>query len=75
MMNKLLFLTFLVFLTGCINFTIEPKVEATKHWENHYFNVEDFKKSTQNIELSEGESIWVLSNTTLSRLLKNVKDR
>lgn len=55
-------------LCGCIS---NVNVEPTKPWENHYFTVEDFKKSTRNISLDENESIWVLSNTTLSRLLKN----
>ncbi len=69
-------ITFLIFslvFFGCISY--EPKVETTKHWENHYFTTNDFYNATTNISLENGESIWVLSNSTLSRLLKNVKDK
>ena len=56
-------------LTGCL--TTEPKVESTKPWENHYMTVEEFYEQTKDITLDKDESIWVLSNHTLNRLLKN----
>lgn len=67
------FLTFSLLFLGCS--TYEPKVETTKRWENHYFTTNDFYKATSDITLEKGESIWVLSNSTLSRLLKNIKDK
>ena len=34
----------------------------------------DFYKATSNMQLEEGESVWVLGNRTLKRVLKNVKE-
>lgn len=56
-------------LCGCM--TKEPQIESTKQWENHYFTVEQFKNGTKDILLDKDETIWVLSNTTLNRLLQN----
>lgn len=61
----------LLFLSGCIQFT--PEVQTTKSWENHYKNTDDFYENTKNITLEKGESIWVLSNSSLSRLLKQIR--
>lgn len=63
----------LLFFTGCI--TVENKIECkpTEPWENHYFSVEEFKEKTQDIQLKDGQSIWVLSNETLKRVLKDIK--
>jgi hypothetical protein len=73
-MNKIIsFLIILISLCGCISY--EPKVETIKTWENHYFTTNDFYKATENIKLEKGESIWVLSNSTLSRLLRNIKEK
>lgn len=58
-------------LSGCI--TQSPNVESTKPWEGHYFTVEEFKEKTSSIELDEGESIWVIDNHTMHRLLKNTR--
>jgi hypothetical protein len=60
-------------LTGCINTT--PNIHTTKNWENHYMNVEDFHNKTKDIKLEKGESIWVLSNSSLSRLLKDLRKK
>ena len=72
-MSKLLFFTLcLSTLIGCTTI-IEPTIESTKTWEQHYKSVEEFKKGTQNIALDDDETIWVMSNKTLKRLLINVK--
>lgn len=60
---------FVMLLVGCK--TAEPTVETTKCWEGHYYNTNDFVTATKQIELGPKESIWVLSNRTLSRLLQN----
>ncbi len=73
MKETITFLVFSLVFLGCTSY--EPKVEATKQWENHYFTTNDFYNATTNISLEKGESIWVLSNSTLSRLLKNIKDK
>lgn len=59
-------------LSGCM--TEEPTIQATKPWESHYMNERDFLEGTRNIRLERNESIWVLSNATLSRLIKDLKD-
>lgn len=55
-------------LIGC---TTQPKIESTKQWEGHYMTVSDFQKNTIDIQLDKDESIWIMSNYTLNRLLKN----
>ena len=57
-------------LSGCLTQQI-PIVEPTKQWEDHYMTTEAFYEGTKNMQLSDGESVWVLSNKTLARLLKN----
>lgn len=67
MKKAILFLSVLS-LCGCVT---EVSVETTKRWEGHYFNTNDLINATKDIDLDKGESIWVLNNTTLKRLLKN----
>lgn len=67
MRKTIAFLSILT-LCGCVT---EVNVETTKQWEGHYFSTNDFVNATKNINLDKGESIWVLNNTTLKRLLKN----
>ena len=69
-MKKFLIAIFLLMtLCGCIT---EPKLEATKPWEDHYYTVEYLKKKIDTIQLDKDESIWMMSNHTLNRLLKNI---
>ena len=56
--------------TGCMT-AKEPVVETTKSWENHYYSVEQFQNGTKDMKLEKSESVWVISNRTLSRVLKN----
>lgn len=37
-------------------------------------NERDFLEGTRNIKLGRNESIWVLSNATLSRMIKDLKN-
>ena len=55
-------------LVGCIT---EPKVETTEPWEGHYYSFDELKSKIEGQQLEEKQSIWLLSNTTLKRLLKN----
>jgi hypothetical protein len=71
-LKSLIFICIII-LTGCINTT--PDIHTTKNWENHYMNVEDFHNKTKDIKLEKGESIWVLSNSSLSRLLKDLRKK
>lgn len=59
-----------VALLGCMT---EPKLEATKPWENHYYTVDQLKQAVESMQLEENESVWMMSNHTLNRLLKNVR--
>lgn len=66
---RIILLAICALICGCM--TTTPVVQSTKSWENHYMTVTAFEAGTTNIVLDKNESIWVLSNTTLSRLLKN----
>lgn len=59
-------------LTGCTTI-VEPTIESTKSWEQHYKSVDEFKNGTKDIVLDDDETIWVMSNKTLKRLLINLK--
>ena len=70
MIKNILIATILVSFSGCIT-PNEPIVETTKPWENHYYSVEQFQTGTKDMKLEKGESVWVISNRTLSRVFKN----
>lgn len=67
-----MFIVSFVLLSGCISSTSSISIESTKQWEGHYFTVEQFKTNTNDITLDQDETIWVLSDKTLSRVLKRV---
>lgn len=58
-------------IAGCK--TPQPIVEPTEVWEGHYFDKAAAKEAVSKIILKEGQSVWILSNSTLKRLLINVK--
>ena len=68
--NTMLIAATVVLLSGCKT-TEDIVVMPTKPWENHYYTVEEFQKGTRDIQLEKNESIWVMSNRTLSRVLKD----
>lgn len=70
--KSVVFIVSITCICGCA--TTEPEIMATKQWENHYKSTKDFYKGTENIKLEKGESIWVLSNSTLSRMIKDLKN-
>lgn len=55
-----------LFLIGC---TTNIEIQTVKNWEGHYMDEKDFHKATDSIKLERGESIWVLSNRSLKRIL------
>lgn len=59
-------------LAGCAH---QASIQTTKQWEGHYKDVKTFKAQTQDMQLEKGESVWVLSDRTLSRVLKNVEKK
>ena len=70
MMKKTLAITLAAVVYGCMT---DTKVESTKTWEGHYFTVEEMHKATDQMQLDKDESIWIMSNHTLNRLLKNTR--
>ena len=68
-MIKCIGLMLALLLAGCV--TTEPKVESTKEWEGHYYSPNEVVEKAQSMQLEDGESIWMMSNHTLNRLLKN----
>lgn len=49
------------------------EVQPTKSWEGHYFTEQELAAATQDMKLEKGESVWVLSNKTLSRVLRETQ--
>ena len=68
-MKKCIAMLLLMIATGCVN--VNPAVEPVKPWEGHFFTAEEAKASVESIQLEENESVWILSNRTLKRVLKN----
>lgn len=60
----------LFLVAGCFT---QVTIDPVKSWEGHYKSTNEFYKATQNIKLGEDESIWVLSDKTLNRVLKNTE--
>ena len=67
--NKISILALCLVIAGC-QMSNEPII-TTNVWEGHYKDETSFYKATRDIQLKKGESIWVLSNRTLSQLLIN----
>ena len=65
---RFIVITVCLLLAGCMT---EPKIETTLPWEGHYYSFEEMKNKTEGQALEEKQSMWLLSNTTLKRLLKD----
>lgn len=61
-----------LFLHGCA--TTQLEVTTTRQWEGHYFTAREFHKATSQIDLQKDESIWVLSNKTLNKILTSQRN-
>ena len=59
-------------LCGCITKQIE--VPVVRPWEGRYESREAAVAAAQTIQLEKGESVWLLSSSTLKRLLKTTKE-
>jgi len=73
-MKRFLTALAIAIITGCISVEHNVVIESAKTYEGHYMTVEEFKKGTESMQLQSGESVWVLSNVTLKRLLKNTEN-
>ena len=70
-MKVLVVVAAILLISGCR--TPYPPVEPTQAWEGHYFGKAAAEDAVSKIVLNEGQSVWILSNSTLKRLLINVK--
>lgn len=58
---------------GCCSISNNNDVEITptKQWEGHYYSVKDVQKAVDGLKLEKNESVWMISNRTLNRVLQN----
>lgn len=59
-------------LCGCITKQIEAPI--VRPWEGRYESKKAAVTAAQTIQLERGESVWLLSSSTLKRLLKTTKE-
>ena len=59
-------------LCGCITKQMEAPV--VRPWEGRYESGKAAVAAAQTIQLEKGESVWLLSSSTLKRLLKTTKE-
>ena len=59
-------------LCGCVTKQIEAPVVRT--WEGRYESRKAAVAAAQAIQLEKNESVWLLSSSTLKRLLKTTKE-
>lgn len=65
-------ISLVLFLHGCA--TTQLEVTTTRQWEGHYFTAREFHEATSQIDLQKDESIWVLSNKTLNKILTSQRN-
>ena len=70
MKNSILITLFCILLSGCMKTLEIPVVET---WEGRYSTVKEFQEKTKDINLKDGQSIWVISNGTMYRILKKAE--
>ena len=70
MKKTVIFILLAFAISGC---TTKPTIESTKPWEGHYYTVDELKDKVDTIKLDKDESMWLMSNHTLNRLLKNTR--
>lgn len=63
---KAILISIMLFACGCTTIT----VDTTHEWEGHYMSKDAVIEAAKDINLKKGESVWMLSNTTLYKLLK-----
>lgn len=68
-MKKLLAIIGICACAGCQTITVDP----VQSWEGHFYTTNEVHQAIQKLELKKGQSVWILSDSTLSRVLKNVK--
>jgi DNA-binding PadR family transcriptional regulator len=49
------------------------EIPVVESWEGRYSTVKEFQEKTKDINLRDGQSIWVISNGTMYRILKKAE--
>ena len=62
----------LLAVSGCVT-TVD--VYPAKSWEGRYDNESKLLEAAKNVDLGAGESVWLLSNRTMKRLLTNTQEK
>lgn len=57
---------------GCV--TKQAEVSTVRPWEGRYSSKAAAAEAVSKMELEKGESVWMLSNSTLKRLLKTTNE-
>ena len=70
MKKTFIFILLAFAISGC---TTKSTIESTKPWEGHYYSANELKEKVDTIQLDKDESMWLMSNHTLNRLLKNTR--
>lgn len=72
-MNKRVFIAV---LAACLAGGCATQIEApvVKPWEGRYDTEKNAREAVSKIKLERGESVWLLSNKTLKRLIKTTKE-
>ena len=70
MKKTFIFILLAFAISGCIT---KSTIESTKTWEGHYYTVDELNDKVDTIKLDKDESMWLMSNHTLNRLLKNTR--
>lgn len=65
---KLYFIALILFITsGCMS---NININTIKPWEGRYETKKDIVNAITDMNLEKNESVWILSNSTMKRLLK-----
>ena len=64
---KAVMAAFMLFSYGCVSRNIE--IQPTNTWEGRYSDCETALEALRGCRLERGQSIWILSNRTLKRVL------
>lgn len=58
---------------GCMSTKTNIDIQTTRQWEGHFFSKEQIQEKIQTMDLKDGESVWIMSNGTLFKMLENYR--
>lgn len=72
-MKKIFYYGLIIFTSvvfgGCVS---NIDVQTVRPYENRYSNETELVEAARTVVLEKGESVWLLTNSTLKRLLTNL---